>query len=152
MEQLQGEVSNLKNKLEASQKELTSTKDILDSILTSQTRKDVLYEGSADKIGTYSFTFPEGKSLESYKMLIFFVDGYFPAYNMWLAKRTVMIEPVAEDKQFGYDVFWNQGPATSDNWWSFYFSIPTTNQFRVDALDMGARYTSVRIYKVIGIY
>ena len=67
--QLQGQVNNLNNKLEASQQELANTKNTLDSILTSQTRKDILYIGSANKIGSsYNFNFPAGKKLTDYKI------------------------------------------------------------------------------------
>ena len=166
MEQLQGEVSNLKNQLgtttnalETTKQDLQTTKDNLNSILTSQTRKDVLYESTeASQTGrNYNFTFPSGKSLGSYKMLIFYADAYSSATgtNYWCLNDSTMVEPKVYDKQFAYDITFSNivnDKVQPKNWWDIYFSIPNENQFRIDEIYKGAYYSYVRIKKVIGIY
>lgn len=149
------EISKLKEEIEVLGNQLKMTNDTLDSILTSQTRKDVLYESnSAIQAGKlYNFTFPSGKTLSNYKMLVFYSEAYYLRVNpnSWMTRQITMAETEIKDEKYTNSVtFSHQG--TSENYWNFHFSIPNSNQFRVDTVWFGKDYTGVRIYKVIGIY
>ncbi len=140
--QLQGEVSSLKT-------QLNTTNHTLDSILTSQTRKDIIYEGNATQEGTYNFSFLEGKKLEDYKMLLFFTDGYYTEANTWIGEEIVLVEAKVNNIKWRYRSTYELNENAR---WELWFSINASNQFKIDAIHIGRAYSSARIYKVIGIY
>lgn len=130
---------------------MENTNQTLDSILTSQTRKDVIYSGFGNEKKTYNFSFPAGKSLSSYKMLIFFADARYISTNTWITKQTAMTYATIDTSEFAYSFNYST-VKDARNYWSLHFSIPNSNQFRIDEIFFGELINSVRIYQVIGIY
>ncbi len=149
--QLKATIAGLQDKINTLENEQKTTNRTLDSILTSQTRKDILYEGSASEQKTYNFAFPTGKTLNDYKMLVFYIDAYYKPTNAWITKQTAMAEVKIRDELYDYGVTYDQ-ERNPNNWWNLYFSIPNANQFRIDVTDLGEEFAEARIYKVIGIY
>ena len=109
----------------------------------SSSNSDIIFEGNANTTGKYSFTFPEGKSFDSYKYLLFYANATdsFSTTNKVEGKTQLVPAEVTTGVSV-YDIsHWTK--------WYFMYSIPNKNEFSIDSF--GGAYAE-QIYRVDGVY